>query len=153
MVYKNIFQKQNMRSVRQISKLFEPVCIYSSVALTELTFSTEHLLPKSKLKTPEARLDLRNIFPCDIALNLKRSNYSFVDGPQPLVINHGAKTFVPSLHCRGIIARTCMHMHTTHGIDLSGVIDESVLSEWLNVEINAYEIRHTALIEFFKKTL
>lgn len=141
-----------MRSVRQIAKLFEPFCVYSSVLLTDITFSREHLVPVSKLKTAEARMDLINIYPCDLALNLKRSCYKFTEGDQ-IFINTKQKTFVPGEQSKGLIARTCLYMHELHGVDLTGVIDDDVLNLWLAHEISGYEIRHSALIEYCKKKL
>lgn len=141
----------DMMSTRQLTKLFEPICVYTGVLLTDLTRSREHICPVSKMKTQAARSDPYNIYPCDIAINLKRSSYQFMDGPE-MLISHKQKIFVPpQTPSRGIIARTCLRMQAVHGVDLKKVIDDETLRAWLEQypDVTAYEKRHWAVIEMF----
>ena len=140
-----------MLSTRQLTKLFEPICVYSGALLTDLTYSREHIFPVSRLKTQAARSDPHNVYPCDIAINLKRSSYRFTDGPD-MLISHKQKIFVPpQTPSRGIIARTCLRMQAVHGVDLHKVIDEVTLRAWLEQypDVTAYEKRHWAVIEVY----
>jgi len=138
-----------MPSIRQIARLMEPICLYSGVHLSPLTTSVEHILPVSKLKTREARLDLHNMYSCDIGINLYRSNYKFVNGTE-FDINHKRKTFVPPLLSRGVIARTCLYMQETYNVDVCDVIDLDCYEQWLLLNVSSYEQRHSIFVKHFQ---
>lgn len=139
-----------MPSFRQLAKALEPICCYRAILLTGITKSVEHVVPVCRLQTPEARLDLQNVYSCDLALNIRRSSYRFADGEHELTIDNRHKIFVPTMASKGLIARTCLHMQTVHNIDLTEVIDEATMLEWLNYEKSDYEIRHEAYVAYTK---
>jgi endonuclease I len=142
-----------MPSIRQLAKIMEPLCCYTGVLLTGVSRSSEHVVPLCRISNKLARMDLINVYACDLALNIQRSAYKFEDGPDELLIDHKTKVFTPSNRSKGLIARTCLHMQETYDVDLTKVIDQCVLESWLELEMTDYEKRHLAFVEMFQPQL
>lgn len=144
-----------MLSARQLTKCFEPICVYTEKLLDQFTYSREHIVPVSRLKTASAKAELHNVWPCTIGLNIQRSSYKFADGAE-MDVCHKKKLFVPPCSAsRGIIARTCLRMQQQHDVDLTKVIDAQTLQDWLTQypDMSAYENRHYAFVEVFGRRI
>lgn len=139
-----------MPSIRQLAKAMEPLCCYTGVLLSGVSRSSEHIVPLCRIKNDMGRLDLMNIYSCDLALNIKRSAYRFEERTEELIIDHSKKVFVPSQHSKGLIARTCLHMQEKYDVDLTRVIDKYALDMWLDLEVTDYEKRHLAFVTMYQ---
>lgn len=137
-----------------LTRLFEPICLYTRSPLNAATFSREHVVPKSIV--PAAKSDVRNIWPCDRWVNSVRGNLRFAtwgdeDGWE---VDHANGIFKPPRHARGAIARTCvqiMEAHDCESILFDRVLDAKTLWQWYDLPLTAAEFRREALLVYARE--
>ncbi|KAG5183093.1 hypothetical protein JKP88DRAFT_241317 [Tribonema minus] len=145
--------------VRALSMLggrrFERICVYTGRSLEGPAWSREHVVPVSVLKgcgARNARGDLHNLFIADRAVNAARRDYTLVEpwgnlrlrlGDDEWMVDARARVFAPPQRARGAVARACLYVRDTYGVDVeSRAIDASALWRWADLPVSDYERRH-----------
>ncbi len=121
------------------------------------TFNTEHIYPKSKLRSGEdtngdkdadAITDLHHLRCCDAKINSKRSNFRFTDGKGNCRLIK--KSWYPGDEWKGDVARMIMYVNLRYNEPFGDVCTEGIrlLLKW-NVEdpVSKFEEQRNNLIE------
>ena len=120
-------------------------CIYTDTNYTvdekyiRSMCSMEHILPRSYLQKCHHG-DMHNIVRTINELNVKRSNYKYVESKDdsddwiPLsfdnYVNHKNRLFLPNKASRGFISRAILYMVKEYSYSCNNIIDKEVLINW-----------------------
>ncbi|MBS9766583.1 MAG: endonuclease [Flavobacteriaceae bacterium] len=121
------------------------------------TFNTEHIYPKSKLRSgkdtnndgyADAITDLHHLRCCDAKINSKRSNFRFTDGKGKCRLK--GRSWYPGDEWKGDVARMIMYVNLRYNEPFSDVCTggERLLLKW-NIEdpVSKFEEQRNNLIE------
>lgn len=138
-------------SAHRILEKVCPVDIYSTQRVIVPSPTREHIFPRKYLPSKKAIDDLNNIFVCTSTMNSMRGvlpfgNASVTDGlcldgrtGLPFLEGQcfatdecirGRGIFIPPVHARGAIARTCMYMAVQYSLNVSQAIEPELLLHW-----------------------
>lgn len=116
------------------------------------TFNTEHIYPKSKLKSgseyTDAVTDLHHLRVCDASINSSRSNYPYTEGNGSYQLK--GSSWYPGDEWKGDVARMIMYVNLRYNESWSDVCTGGIdlLLKW-NAEdpVNSFEIQRNTVIE------
>ncbi len=114
------------------------ICIYTKQNLTKQNFSIEHIIPKCYMPK-NFKYHKFNLYPCDVNINRKRSNYKFEETPIDLIkiVEEKGILFDKKKKCvyinnesKGIVARKVIYFTYLLKINFDHILDYNIALRW-----------------------